>query len=130
VLSPTSHEQSRREAVFAAVLSHIREGRTIRLPAFDSERASPSGSAARIAPVLDEWPENPFGGTVGPFRYQIEGEDDLLHVIVSRSSGDSISPEEGQQVMTFLFPMLAPGVVWLKPGERSQHFYFGHDELL
>jgi hypothetical protein len=73
---------------------------------------------------------NPYSGTCGPFRYQFEGEEDLLHLIVTRHDGEPISPREGQEVASFVLEGLPTAMIWLRPGEYSQHFYFGHDELL
>ncbi|HEY3780582.1 MAG TPA: hypothetical protein VGL56_05825 [Fimbriimonadaceae bacterium] len=71
-----------------------------------------------------------FAGSLGSFFYFFEGEDDLLHLGVSRSDGAPLAVEDAQQVALFLMPDLPPGVLWVKPGTYSQHFYFGHDELL
>lgn len=64
------------------------------------------------------------------YRYQFEGEEDLLHLIVTRIDSGKITPAEGQQVVSFLLPNLPTALLWLKPGEYTQHFYCGHDELL
>ena len=105
-LGPSRSEAHRRDSVVELVREHIRENRVI---PFGDER---------------------FGGIVGPFSYFFEGEDDLLHVGISRIDAGDLSPEQAQQVMRFLLPDLPAGVVWLKPGDKSQHFYFGHDDLL
>jgi hypothetical protein len=73
--------------------------------------------------------ENAFCGNVGPYRYQFEGEEDLLHLIVTRQDKDRLTVEEAQEVAGFLMPGIPAGLVWLKPGEFSQHFWVGHDEL-
>lgn len=126
MLQPTPSEIDRRDEVVRAVLAAIQSGERILLPAFDS--ASSTGADFALHTIASE--RGRFGGGVGAFLYQIEGEEDLLHVIVVREDGGGLSPEEGQAVMGFLFPDLPSSLVWLKPGERSQHFYFGHDELL
>jgi hypothetical protein len=71
-----------------------------------------------------------FQGTVGEFRYFLEGEDDLLHVGISRNDEGLLAMEEAQAVLSFLAPGLEAGVVWVKVGSKSHHFYFAHDELL
>jgi len=73
---------------------------------------------------------NPFGGSLGAFRYQLEGEDDLLHLIVARADGCALTAEEAQAVAGVLFEGVPSALVWLRPGEFSQHFYIGHDDLL
>ncbi|HRI45090.1 MAG TPA: hypothetical protein PLL78_03230 [Fimbriimonadaceae bacterium] len=99
-----------RDAVMSAVLAAIRAGEVIRLP-------SP-GEVSR------------FAGSVGEFRYRFEGEEDLLHLSIERDDGGVCSPESGLGVAHFLMPDLPAGLTWLKPGEFSQHLYFGHDDLL
>jgi hypothetical protein len=111
-LHPTPEEQCQCEAVLSRILDCIREDRVIKLPSFDAE-----------VPAL-------FEGTVGPYRYQFEGEEDLLHLMVARSDGGPLSPAEGQSVASLLLSAVPSSLIWIKPGEFSQHFYLGHDELL
>ena len=111
----------------AAVREHIVQGQSIRLPAFDPKLSQPSERFALTSVGLEP---NPFGGRVGEYRYQIEGEDDLLHLIVTRVDGGPLSAEEGQQVAGFLFAGVSTALIWLKPGEFSQHFYVGHEEVV
>ena len=73
---------------------------------------------------------NPFGGVLGVYRYQLEGEDDLLHLIVARADGGPLTAEQGRLVAGELFKGVSSALVWLRPGEYSQHFYVGHDDLL
>lgn len=75
-------------------------------------------------------PEGLFAGTVGPFAYVFEGEDDLLHLAVRRQDQGCLTPEEAQEVGLFLMPNLPWALAWIKPGQFSQHFYLGHDHLL
>ncbi len=126
-LSPTSDEVRRRDAVFDMLLTAIRGGQTVRLPAFDPENSQAEEHAALLS--IGSEP-NPFGATVGAYRYQFEGEDDLLHLIVSRLDGLPASMEECQEVARFLWPDVPIGLVWAKPGHYSHHFYLGHDVLL
>ena len=123
----TETERRHRDTVIEAVLSAVRDDRRILLPRFDPSRSLGGGGFALQAIPLEE---NPFGGAIGPFRYQFEGEDDLLHVFVVREDGGLVSPEEARGVFSQLLPDLPSALVWLKPGTVSQHFYFGHDELL
>lgn len=125
MLSPTPEETARRNSVIEAILDHIRREQRIKLPEFDGTQP-PSRFALQTVGIEP----NLFGGTVGPFRYQFEGEDDLLHVLVVRIDDARLTAEDAQHVVRFLLPDLPPALIWLKPGEFSQHFYFGHDELL
>jgi len=127
VLQPTPDEFARRDAVMAEVLRHIREGITIRLPAFDPSlsQSDPDFALLRIGAE-----PNDFAGTIGEFWYQFEGEEDLLHLMVTEADGQPLSAEQGQAVCSFVLPTVPPALMWFRPGERSQHFYFGHDILV
>jgi hypothetical protein len=126
-MDATPDEKSRREQVIESVLRFVREDRRIFLPPFDPSFSRPSDQFALQSVGMEP---NEFGAEVGQYRYQFEGEEDLLHLIVTRSDGSALTPEEGQQVAHFLLPTLPTSLMWLKPGEFTQHFYFGHDELL
>ena len=116
----------RRKGVIDSVRHAIEANVQIKLPPFDPQFSQRSDAA--VASVALE--PNSFGGRVGIYRYQFEGEEDLLHLIVSRLDGSVLSAEEGQAVASFLLPGLAAGLVWIRPGEFSQHFYCGHDDLV
>lgn len=73
---------------------------------------------------------NPFAGTAGLYEYVFEGEDDLLHIAVTRIDHGAITPEEGQCIISWLLPGMPAGLIWIRPGEYSQHFYCGHDDLV
>ena len=120
-------EQRRRDEVMRRILDFVRENRTIKLPDFDPSLSRPSGRYALIDVGAEP---NDFTGTVDRYRYQFEGEEDLLHLIVTTQEGLPLTPEEGQKVVGFVLEGLPPALIWLRPGEFSQHFYFGHDELL
>jgi hypothetical protein len=126
-IDPTPAEVAQRCQVVETLLDYIREDRRILLPQFDPTSAVPSDQFALQSVGIEA---NAFGGTVGDFRYQFEGEEDLLHLFITRVDGGRLSPEDAQPVVTFLLPTLPQALLWLKPGEFSQHFYFGHDELL
>ena len=121
---PTESETQQRDDVLENLLRAIRADVRIMLP----QASTLDGSEVALIRAGEE--PNPFGGTVGEFRYQFEGEDDLLHLIVVRLDYGKLTPEEGQAVAAFLLPDLAPSLIWLKPGTLSQNFYFGHDELI
>lgn len=126
-LSVTESERAQRDRVLAAVKEAIRAGRTIRLPDFDRARPASGDRYALLSVGIEP---NPFGGSVGAYRYQFEGEEDLLHLVVVRHDRNPIEPAEGRQVAEFLLPGVPPGLIWIKPGELSQHFFVGHDELI
>ena len=116
MLAQRAEEIKQRDEVIAAIVVAVDCNQTIRLPAFTREPAT-------AVP-------NPYGGTVGPYAYQFEGEDDLLHLSITRQDGAALTAEEGQEVAAFLMPGMPPGLVWIRPGEFSQHFYCGHDDLV
>jgi len=126
-LAPSPEEARRRQDVLEKILEYVRQDRRILLPPFDSSESRPSDHYALQSVGIEA---NEFGGSVGPFRYQFEGEEDLLHLFIARPDGQSLSPEEGQQVAAFLLQGIPPALIWLKPGEFTQHFYVGHDELI
>jgi hypothetical protein len=122
---PTTEEREHRDAVVGRVLQFILDGRTIKLPPFDASVPVRQADFALLA-----MEPNDFSGNLGPFRYQFEGEDDLLHIAVVREEGGLVDVSEARQVVAFLLPDVAPALIWLRPGTVSQHFYVGHDELL
>jgi len=71
-----------------------------------------------------------YGGTIGDYWVQFEGEDDLLHCIVRRQDGNPIALEEANRVVEPFFGAMPKGLVWCKPAERSVHYYVGHDHFL
>lgn len=127
MIEPTATEQARRDEMMRLVLEYVKSDQVIRLPDFDPSGGQKAGEFALQTLGIEP---NPFGGAVGPYRYQFEGEEDLLHLIVLRLDGEELSPEEGQLVAGFVLNGLPPALIWLRPGTYSQHFYFGHDELI
>ena len=125
LLTPSPDEMVALRAVRSALTSAILADERISLPPFDGR-----DSSFETAHHLIGIEPNPYGGTIGPYRYQFEGEEDLLHLIVARSDGAPLSPEEGQAVASHVIAGVTPGLVWFKPGHYTQHFSFGHDELL
>ena len=126
-MTATEQEAQTRQAVLTAIIDHIKTNRVIKLPEFDPQTSRPGEQYALTSVGIEP---NAFGGSVGEFRYQFEGEEDLLHLIVTRESGEKITVEEAQEVAAWLLPELPPALVWLKPGAYSQHFYLAHDHLL
>lgn len=125
-LVPRSDERARRDEVVARVCEFTVSDRRIKLPEFDAAIERADDRFALISVGIEP---NAFSGTVGPYRYQFEGEEDLLHLIVTARSG-KITAEEGQAVATFVLAGVPTALIWLRPGEASQHFYVGHDEVL
>lgn len=109
------------------ILEDVRSGTVVKLPPFDPMLSRPSDHFALTSVGLEP---NPYSGTVDHYRYQFEGEEDLLHLIVTHVDGLPIRPETGQAVAGFVLEGVPTAMIWLRPGEYSQHFYFGHDELL
>lgn len=127
LISPSAEETARRNEVMNLILEFVRENRTIKLPAFDPTLSRPSDRFALLSIGLES---NEFSGTVGAFRYQFEGEEDLLHLIVTHKDGKPVNTEQGQAVASFILRGVPTALIWLRPGEYSQHFYFGHDDLI
>ncbi len=126
-LQPTVEEQARRNEVMQRILEFVEVNRTIKLPPFDRTLSRPSDHYALISVGLEN---NEFSGGVGEFRYQFEGEEDLLHLIITHKEGETLTPESGQAVAAFVLKGVPTALIWLKPGQYSQHFYFGHDDLI
>lgn len=127
MVAPSPEESTRRAEILRAILGAIGSATMIKLPAFDRSLALES-DVRRVALVGLE--PNAYGGTLGEFRYQFEGEEDLLHLFVMRLDGEELSVQEAQRVAGWLLAGVSPGLIWLKPGKVSQHFYVGHDLLV
>ncbi|MBX3097217.1 MAG: hypothetical protein KF812_10175 [Fimbriimonadaceae bacterium] len=126
LFTPTESEQSVRDALASRLLLAITNSETIYLPPYDPTLAT-AGESALVTVGIEP---NPWGGTVGNFRYQLEGEEDLLHLIIVRLDGRSVTPSEGRTVAQFVWDGVPPALVWHKPGILTQHFYVGHDDLV
>lgn len=127
ILTPTEAEQARRDEVMGLILEMVKVNARIKLPDFDPEIDRPSDQFALQSVGIEP---NKFSGTIDRFRYQFEGEEDLLHLIVASGNDSPVTAEEGQHVAGFVLRGMPPALIWLRPGEYTQHFYFGHDELL
>lgn len=125
-LTPTALEQEKRDAAIAAILAATATNTMIKLPPFDPEKSVQSPTVASATVGMEQ---NVFGSTYGEFRWQFEGEEDLLHLIVTRSNFQTLTVEEAQTVVAFILRGIPQALIWLKPGEYSQHFYVGHDEV-
>lgn len=124
--TPTVDEQTNRDAAIAAILSATATNTMIKLPPFDPENSVQSPTVASATVGMEP---NVYGGTFGEFRWQFEGEEDLLHLIVTRSNFQTLTVEEAQSVVAFMLRGIPEALIWLKPGQYSQHFYFGHDDV-
>jgi hypothetical protein len=124
---PTESEQLRRDEVMARVLECIRSDQRIKLPVFNPDLDRPTDQFALLSIGLEP---NDFSGSIGSFRYQFEGEEDLLHLIVTKANQGPLETHDSQAVAAFVLRGMPTALIWLKPGEFSTHFYFGHDELL
>jgi|YNPMSStandDraft_1061717.scaffolds.fasta_scaffold33304_2 hypothetical protein len=71
-----------------------------------------------------------YGTSLGDFRVQFEGEDDLLHLSITRRDGDRISHEEAQRIADLFFHGVPKGLVYSRPAEYSVHYYIAHDILV
>jgi hypothetical protein len=127
LIEPTCAEQERRDSVMRRILECVNENRTIKLPPFDRNIARPSDQFALVSVGLEE---NEYSGVLGDYHYQFEGEEDLLHLMITQKDGLALTPETGQCVASFVLRGLPTALIWLKPGRYSQHFYFGHDDLI
>ena len=111
----------------ARILECIRNDERIKLPVFNPTLDRPTDQFALLSVGIEP---NDFSGSLGEFRYQFEGEEDLLHLIITKSDQSSLKTEDSQSVAAFVLKGMPTALIWLRPGEFSTHFYFGHDELL
>jgi hypothetical protein len=123
MIEATEFEDGQRIEVLSAILEAIKGNRRVMLPDFDPATSQPSEMA------MLSLPPNVYRGNVSGYVYQFEGEDDLLHLAVTREDGGELTAEEGQSVASYLLKGVPPAMIWLRPGHLSQHFYLGHEEL-
>lgn len=120
-------EAARRHAVLSKLLEFIVADRPIKLPSFDKRTDRPTDRFALLSIGIEP---NDFSGSVGDYRYQFEGEEDLLHLIVTKNNGQGLTVKEAQIVAAWLLEGVPPAMIWLRSGDYSHHFYVGHDELV
>lgn len=70
-----------------------------------------------------------YGAVLGEYRVQFEGEDDLLHLAITRTDGGCVSHEEAQQIADLFFHNIPKGLIQCRPAQYSVHYYLGHDIL-
>lgn len=68
-----------------------------------------------------------YGATLGEYRVQFEGEDDLLHLSITRVDGGRVSHQEAQALADLFFHDVPKGLVQCHPAEYSVHYYIAHD---
>jgi hypothetical protein len=68
-----------------------------------------------------------YGGVLGDFRVQFEGEDDLLHLSITRVDGGRVSHEEAQRIADLFFRGVPKGLIYSRPAEYSVHYYIAQD---
>lgn len=123
--SPTPDEESAREAILCRILDFIDRGERILLPEWDRSPQALSDYA-----LLNVGLEpNDFGSCVGEWRYQFEGEDDLLHLMVCRKDQQPMPGSEAREIVDWLLKGVPTGLYWVKHATHSHHFYVGHDVL-
>ena len=127
LISPSTEEGARRNEVMKRILDFVVANKTIKLPEFDSSLSRPDDRFALLSLGLEP---NDFSGTVAEYRYQFEGEEDLLHLMVTHIDGTPINTRDAQAVASFVLHGLPTALIWLRSGQFSQHFYFGHDDLI
>lgn len=123
----TAEQEAWLEQVRQNIRESIVQGETIRLPDFRREGNEVSSEVALLTVGIEP---NRFGGTLDSYRYQFEGEEDLLHVFIVRQDLQPFACEIAQSILQRLLPNVPPAFIYLKPGERSHHFYLGHDWLV
>lgn len=121
----TKSEAAQRNAVLSRILDFIDRGERILLPDWDGSPQPLSDYA--LLNVGRE--ENEFGGKVGPWRYQFEGEDDLLHLMICRLDQAPMPAEESRALVSWLLKGVPVGLYWVRHATHSHHFYVGHDIL-
>ncbi|MEN3001974.1 MAG: hypothetical protein ABDI19_09065 [Armatimonadota bacterium] len=68
-----------------------------------------------------------YGGAIGDYWIQFEGEDDLLHCVVRRLDNAPLTMQEAHRLVEPFFGVMPKGLVWCKPTETAVHYYVGHD---
>lgn len=71
-----------------------------------------------------------YGTILGDFRVQFEGEDDLLHLSITRIDGGQVSHEEAQHIAEAFFRVVPKGLIQCRPAKYSVHYYIAHDLLV
>jgi hypothetical protein len=126
MITASSSDEAHRVQVLTSILDHVARGQTIRLPEWDRSVPVASTDYALLNVGLEP---NQFGGFCGEMRYQFEGEDDLLHLMICRRDGEAMDVRSAQETASWLLRGVPTGLYWVKHASRSSHFYVGHDIL-
>ncbi len=81
-------------------------------------------------PVLYSLETSPYEGILEGHQYFFEGEEDLLHLVLTRQDHSKIELNKAMTLARKILDGVPPALIWMKPGQYSCHFYLGHDELL
>lgn len=71
-----------------------------------------------------------YSAVLGHFRVLFEGEDDLLHLSITRVDGNKISHDDAQRIANLFFQGVPKGLIYARPAEYSVHYYVAHDLLV
>lgn len=137
-ISPSEGDVQQRDAVLQAIITTLQTSNLILLPRPSTDGGEGYRSVPGSNRALSELPaplpalliQNQYGGQIGPFYYQFESEEDLVHLIVAKTDFSEITVEEARLVVDFVLPFFPAALLWLKPGQLSQHFYFGNTDFL
>ena len=122
---PSQEEEASRREILVRILDYIARSERIVLPEWDRSPQALSDYA-----LLNVGLEpNDFGSKVGEWRYQFEGEDDLLHLMVCRADQGPMPGSEARAIVDWLLAGVPTGLYWVKHATHSHHFYVGHDIL-
>ncbi len=126
VTSPTT-ELNKANSIIEKIKEYTRNNIRITIPRLQTDANTESRAEEAY---LTNWTAiSEFAGTYGDYQYLFEGEDDLLHLVILRQNLQPLTVEEARVVAEGILPNIPSSKIWLSPGEYTQHFYFGHDEL-
>ncbi len=71
-----------------------------------------------------------YGIDIGEYRAQFEGEDDLLHLSITRLDNGPVDWPEARALSALFFAGIPETMIFAKPARCSAHFYLPHDVFL
>lgn len=86
--------------------------------------------AAILAGETIRYADPQFSGAAAGLQFQFEGEEDLLHLVVTALNGGEPDLALAQALAARLLAPVSPALYWMRPGELSHHFYLAHDRLI